>query len=205
MWWLMYSLEGMLFFLHLDANFLGFESLKELYTHDEDFGESFVAKKMVLLGSYSFWWVFVSEGKLYMPKTSLRELLVKEAYSGGLMGYFATYKTLDILQEHFFWPKMGRDVERYSTQYIPCKKAKFKVLHQGLYTRSGYPLGWFIYGIVGLPRTKGGKDSIFVVLDWFSKIATLFHVIRLIMLPILQICSSKKSISSWNTEDYTVG
>ena len=41
----------------------------------------------------------------------MRELLVKEAHSGGLMGHFGVAKTLDVLIEHFFWPNMRKDVE----------------------------------------------------------------------------------------------
>nr|CAD39843.2 OSJNBb0072N21.12 [Oryza sativa Japonica Group] len=35
-----------------------------------------------------------------------------EAHGGGLMGHFGVKKTEDILANHFFWPKMRRDVER---------------------------------------------------------------------------------------------
>ena len=42
----------------------------------------------------------------------MRELLVREAHGGGLMGHFGVRKTLEVLHEHFFWPKMKRDVER---------------------------------------------------------------------------------------------
>jgi len=28
------------------------------------------------------------------------------------MGYFGVAKTLDVLHEHFYWPKMKRDVQR---------------------------------------------------------------------------------------------
>lgn len=31
----------------------------------------------------------------------------------GLMGHFGVAKTYDILCEHFYWPKMKRDVERF--------------------------------------------------------------------------------------------
>ena len=55
---------------------------------------------------------------------SLRELLVREAYGGGLMGHFGVAKTLDVLHEHFYWPKMKRDVQRICEQCIACRKAK---------------------------------------------------------------------------------
>jgi hypothetical protein len=37
---------------------------------------------------------------------------VREAHGGGLMGHFGARKTLDVLHEIFFWPKMKHDVER---------------------------------------------------------------------------------------------
>ena len=35
-----------------------------------------------------------------------------EAHGGGLMGHFGVRKTLEVLHEHCFWPKMKRDVDR---------------------------------------------------------------------------------------------
>jgi hypothetical protein len=42
------------------------------------------------------------EKKLCVPNCSLRELLVREAHEGGLMGNFGIAKTLDVLHEHFY-------------------------------------------------------------------------------------------------------
>ena len=39
---------------------------------------------------------------LCIPKYSMRELLIKEAHEGGLMGYFGVNMTYDMLLEHFF-------------------------------------------------------------------------------------------------------
>jgi hypothetical protein len=45
-----------------------------------------------------------------VPNCSLRELFVREAHGGGLMGHFGITKTLEVLHEHFYWPNMKRDV-----------------------------------------------------------------------------------------------
>jgi len=37
-----------------------------------------------------------------VPKVSMRELFVKEASEGGLMGHFWVQKTLDVSHDNFF-------------------------------------------------------------------------------------------------------
>ncbi|KAI3453490.1 hypothetical protein Pfo_010153 [Paulownia fortunei] len=99
------------------------------------------------------------ENKLCVPHSSLRELLVREAHSGGLMGHFGVAKTLGVLHEHFFWPHMKRDVERICAKCISCKQANAPWVDISMDF------------VLGLPRTKRGRDSIFVVVDRFSKMA----------------------------------
>ncbi|GMI79947.1 hypothetical protein HRI_001664000 [Hibiscus trionum] len=115
------------------------------------------------------------EGRLCIPQGSTRELLIKEAHRGGLMGHSGIAKTLAILQEHLYWPKMRQDVERLCERCITCKKAKSKAMPHGLYMPLPIPEApWMdisIDFVLGLPRTKNNKDSIFVVVDRFSKMA----------------------------------
>ena len=35
----------------------------------------------------------------------MRELLIREAHGGRLMGHFDVVKTFDVMYEHFYWPK----------------------------------------------------------------------------------------------------
>ncbi|XP_052487953.1 uncharacterized protein LOC128041692 [Gossypium raimondii] len=62
---------------------------------------------------------------------SMRDILIRKAHEGGLMGHFGVTKTLYTLKEHLFWPKMHRDVERYCERCVTCKKAKSKVSPHG--------------------------------------------------------------------------
>ncbi|KAK1630306.1 hypothetical protein QYE76_004621 [Lolium multiflorum] len=39
--------------------------------------------------------------------------VLEESHAGGLMGHFGREKTLLMLADHFYWPKMRRDVDRY--------------------------------------------------------------------------------------------
>ena len=43
------------------------------------------------------------------------------------MGHFRVAKTLAILQEHFYWPHMKRDVEQICGKCVTCRQAKSKV------------------------------------------------------------------------------
>jgi hypothetical protein len=100
---------------------------------------------------------------------------VREAHGGGLMGHFDVRKTLDVLHELFFLPKMKRDAETVCARCIICRQAKSRVLPHGLYMPLPVPSAlWVDISIdivLGLPRSRKGRDSIFVVVDRFSKIA----------------------------------
>ena len=91
------------------------------------------------------------------------------------MGYFGVAKTLETLHEHFFWPHMCKSVHTFCDKCIACRKAKSKVQPHGLYTPLPIPtMPWVDISmdfILGLPKTSKGKDSIFVVVDRFSKMA----------------------------------
>ena len=110
-----------------------------------------------------------------MPVCSIRELLFRESYSGGLMGHFGVHKTLDVLSKHFYWPHMRKDVERICAKYIACKQTKSKSMTDSLYTPLLDPThSWVDISMdfmLGLPRTRKDRDSNFDVVERFSKIA----------------------------------
>ena len=159
----------------LDVSLLGFAFIKLLYEKDPYFGS-------IYLGclehgeSDSF---FVDDGYLYragklcIPTSSIRHLLIKEAHDG--RGHFGVAKTLAALREHFFWPKMAHHVHSYCRACPTCHHAKSKSLPHGLYTPLPIPSApWEDLSmdfVVGLPTSKKGRDSIFVVVDRFSKMA----------------------------------
>jgi hypothetical protein len=160
----------------LDTKLLGFEYIKDLYVQDSDFGDVFNSCEKVAFGKfYRHDGFLFRETKLCVPMCSLSELLVREAHGGGLMGHFGVAKTLGILHEHFFWPHMKRDVERICEKCITCKQAKSRLKPHGLYTPLPIPSEpWTDISmdfVLGLPRTKRGRDSVFVVVDRFSKMA----------------------------------
>jgi hypothetical protein len=119
--------------------------------------------------------LFYRANKLCVPASSVRLLLVQEAHEGGLIGHFGVKKTKDVLSTHFYWPRMHYDIERYVSRCTTCNKAKSRLNPHGLYMPLSVPSApWEDISmdfVLGLPRTKRGSDSIFVVVDRFSKMA----------------------------------
>ena len=161
---------------YLDSHLIGFAYIRDLYVDDSDFRDKYNAcekgadGKFYRHDGYRF-----KENRICIPQGSMRDILIREAHEGGLMGHFGVTKTLHILKEHLFWPKMRRDVERMCERCVTCKKAKSKVLPHGLYLPLPIPDSpWTDISmdfVLGLPRTRTGRDSIFVVVDRYSKMA----------------------------------
>ncbi|XP_074283863.1 uncharacterized protein LOC141608406 [Silene latifolia] len=110
--------------------------------------------------------------RLCVPKHPIRELLVREAHGGGLAGHFGVAKTLEMLKEHFLWPRMQKDVHNIVGKCVTCQVSK-STFKPGEYTPLPVPTRpWDDVSmdfIVALPRTQRGKDAIMVVVDRFSK------------------------------------
>ncbi|GJZ33590.1 RNA-directed DNA polymerase [Tanacetum coccineum] len=102
-----------------------------------------------------------------IPHCSLREAILIEAYSSNLGGHFGRNKTLALIQENFYWPKMERDVIRYVERCGTCYMAKSRAQNTGLYTP--LPVAeapWQDVSmdfVVGLPRTQRHKDSVMTI------------------------------------------
>jgi hypothetical protein len=161
----------------LDCRIFGLESIKEQYALDPEFKDALLNykeghswNKFVLNDVFLF-----RANRLCIPVGSVHLLLIQEAHGEGLMGYFGAKKMEDALASHFFWPKMRRDVGRFVARCTTCQKAKSGLNPHGLYmplSVSSTP--WVDISmdfVLGLPRTKRGRDIIFVVVDRFSKMA----------------------------------
>lgn len=112
------------------------------------------------------------------------------------MGHFIIIKTLDVSSEHFFWSYMKHDVERFCERYVTCKQTKSKINPHGLYTHISIPSKpWVdisIDFVLGLYRSMKGNDSIYVVVDRFSKMNNAIPYCKLIMPDILLSYSLRK-------------
>ena len=124
-----------------ETKLLGFEHIKTLYATDADFKDIYASCEKFGRGKYFKNDDFLFfENRLCVPNSSLRELFVKEAHVGGLGRYIGVAKTLNVMQEHFFWPHMRRDVEKACERCATCKQAKSKIQNHCLYTLLPIPL-----------------------------------------------------------------
>ncbi|KAL4334016.1 hypothetical protein GQ457_07G006370 [Hibiscus cannabinus] len=153
---------------YLDSHLIGFAYIRELYSADPNFRDKFYACEKGADGKfYRHDGYLFKENRICIPQGSMRDILIREAQEGELMCHFGVTKTLHTLKEHLFWPKMRRDVERFCEHCVTCKKAKSKVSPHGLYLPLPIPDSpWTDISmdfVLGLPRTRTGRDSIFVV------------------------------------------
>ncbi|XP_025685360.1 uncharacterized protein [Arachis hypogaea] len=118
----------------LTSKLLGFEFLKELYVTDSDFSAIYASCEHSAFNKFYRHESFLFRGnRICVPACSTRDLLVLESHNEGLMGHFGVHKTLDVLSENFYWPRMRRDVEKFCAKCVACKQAKSKSLPHGLY------------------------------------------------------------------------
>ncbi|GKD03988.1 putative reverse transcriptase domain-containing protein [Tanacetum coccineum] len=82
-------------------------------------------------------------------------------------------RTLQLVQASYFWPTMRKEVDRYVKRCRVCQVSKGTATNAGLYMPLLVPLQpWVDISmnfVLGLLRTQRGNDSIFVVVDRFSK------------------------------------
>jgi hypothetical protein len=101
----------------------------------------------------------------------MKENLLKEKHSGGLVGYFGHDKTFSKLNGSYFWPGIRTDIKKFVDRCRICQHTKGKRQNTGLYQPLPIPKrSWDVVSmdfILGLPRTQRGCDSIFVVVDRF--------------------------------------
>ena len=159
-----------------DSKFFGLEFIKDLYSKDSDFATIWQASEFEPFQKYFRKNGFLfKDDRLCIPHCALRNILIRESHCGGLMSHFGIAKTYDILCDNFYWPRMKSDVEKFCSSCIICKSAKSKIQPHGLYTPLPIPIHpWVDISmdfVLGLPKTKRGNDSVFVVVDRFSKMA----------------------------------
>ena len=102
----------------LELDVVGFKHIKDFYEHDPTFSTPYT--KCLTHTSWERYYIedgyLMRANKLCLPESSLRLLLLQESHGGGLMGHFGRDKTLDMLSKNYYWPKMFRDVNRFTNR-----------------------------------------------------------------------------------------
>lgn len=110
------------------------------------------------------------DNRLCIPDCSLRLQLTSELHNEGHVG---RDRTLLLVSSSYFWPSLRRDVTRFVERCVTCQTSKGQATNAGLYLPLPIPTQpWTDISmdfVMGLPRTQKGFDSIFVVVDRFSK------------------------------------
>ena len=158
---------------------VGFETIKSEYSQYKDFREIISDLLQSVPRATADFVVhdgFLFKGtRLCIPSTSLRDQLILELHSGGAVGHFGRDKTIAMVEDRFYWPSLKRDVAKIVSQCLVCQTAKGKKNNTGLYTPLPVPHSpWKDISmdfVLGLPKTQRSNDSVFVVVDRFSKMA----------------------------------
>ena len=161
---------------------VGFDELKNLYPEDPNFAEAWKAcKEPIARDRNRCLEYLIQDGMLFkgsqlcIPRSSMREKLIKEKHSGGMARHFGGDKTIAIFREHYIWPQMSQDVKKFVQSCQVCQAAKGFSHNTGLYQPLAIPskpwedisMDFFL----GLLKTQMGNDSVFLVIDRFSKMA----------------------------------
>ncbi|KAJ9548661.1 hypothetical protein OSB04_021204 [Centaurea solstitialis] len=155
---------------------IGFDSVTTLYPDDPDFRHLWEKTAAAPFRDFVRRNGFLFKGqRLCVPFSSFRDAIILECHQGALSGHFGREKTVVLVSERFFWPKLVKDVIKVLKRCRICHVAKTHHTNQGLYTPLPTPeRPWedvSLDFVLGLPMTQRKKDSIMVVVDRFSKMA----------------------------------
>ena len=89
-------------------------------------------------------------------------------HAGGLAGHFGREKTIEFVENLFYWSSLKKDVKLIK-QCDTCQLAKHRKQNTGLYTSLHVPdRPWQDMGmdfVLGLPKAIIRRDSVFVVVE----------------------------------------
>ena len=106
--------------IEIQIEVVGFKELSTLYLDDLNFGEAWKACIEPVTLNRKKWLDFMIQdnmlfkgSQLCIPKSSMRENLIKEKHSGGLAGHFSKDKTIALVAENYYRPQLQQDVTKF--------------------------------------------------------------------------------------------
>lgn len=157
----------------LSVSVPGFATFADLYPDDPFFGKVWSDLQLGLRSDFVLHDGFIFyRSRLCIPECSLHLKLIQEFLGEGHVG---RDRTLQLMADTYFWPSLRRDVARFVERCVTCHKSKGHASNSGLYLPLPIPTQpWTDISmdfVMGLPRPQRGNDSIFVIIDRFSKMA----------------------------------
>ncbi|WVZ82042.1 hypothetical protein U9M48_029354 [Paspalum notatum var. saurae] len=117
------------------------------------------------------------KNRLVVPKDmELRKKILEEAHKSVLAMHPGSNKMYQDLKQRFWWTRMKREIAKYVSECHVCKRVKAHHLKPaGMLHPLNIP-AWkwediHMDFVVGLPRTRKAYDSIWVIIDRFTKSA----------------------------------
>ncbi|WVZ62294.1 hypothetical protein U9M48_012058 [Paspalum notatum var. saurae] len=122
------------------------------------------------------------KNRLVVPKDmELRKKILDEAHTSVLTMHPGSNKMYQDLKQKFWWTRMKREIAKYVSECDVCKRVKADHLKPDSMLQPLNVPAWkwediYMDFVVGLPRTQKGYDSIWVIIDRFTKSAHFLPV-----------------------------
>nr|GFB72841.1 putative reverse transcriptase domain-containing protein [Tanacetum cinerariifolium] len=149
-----------------------FESLKEGNAQKEDLGR--MQKQIFEIRSNG---IRYHDKRIWLPlHGGLRDLIMHESHKSKYSIHPGSTKMYQDLRKMYWWPNMKADIATYVSPCFTCAKVKVEHLKPSGLLQQPEILEWkwenvTMDFVTGLPRTPGGYDSIWVVVDRLTKSA----------------------------------
>ncbi|KAI3739233.1 hypothetical protein L2E82_29632 [Cichorium intybus] len=117
------------------------------------------------------------KGRIWVPKCGkTRKIVLDDSHKSKYSIHPGSTKTYQDLKQHYWWPGMKKKIAKYISHCDTC--AQVKAEHQVPYGNAQslqIPAGKWeevtMDFVMGLPRTRRGHDSIWVIVDRLTKSA----------------------------------